>query len=454
MSKIVEYLKEVNLNNKEYLENYIWKSTTEELIILIDCLRKLIEEDYVIQKYNPFTFVPNNDLSGAGGCNELSCKVRRATKFAVFSSLYADDVYIQLNFITDAHGEFNIKEIDLDDDSYFNFRYNLLCDISVINTYSKLLEENIIHITPPKNMYCQDCFQKAVLGVENSINIKPIKELLMSKAKFVIDEYDKDNDYLTFRVENIEDFYPDHPEIFRMSKHEVMKVPKYSRKSGTLITNKNIINNFIDSFVDGEFASSCYYASYCKDNKAKFITNKVSDGMFMELTNQKSKSNHGLDSYNAIPKYDLPFVEKITIEKALHLREIEGESFNKYRIALNKSIEEQCKTNSTVEWTEIYDDILYPAFNDLDMKLKSINKGFFRNTFSEIVIFGTVISAGLYTGIIPHNMTDIMKSIGIGTGTSISIAHQMFGKISAKEGLKQNDYYFLWRLKKNIEKEL
>lgn len=174
----------------------------------------------------------------------------------------------------------------------------------------------------------------------------------------------------------------------------------------------------------------------------------------MELTNQKSKPNHGLDYYNVIPKYDMPFVANITIEKALHLREIEGESFNKYRIALNKSISEQCKTNSTVEWSNIYDDILFPAFSELDEKLKNIRKGIFKKTFYEIALVGTVISAGIYTGIIPSNITDIMKSIGIGTDTSITVTHQIFDKVPDKATLRENDYYFLWKLKRDIDKKL
>lgn len=97
MSKVIEYLKEVNLDNRKNIKNYIMNSTTEELVIFIEHLRDLIEQDYVVKKYNPFTFVPNNELSGAGGCSELSCKIERANRFAIFSSLYAEDVYIQFN---------------------------------------------------------------------------------------------------------------------------------------------------------------------------------------------------------------------------------------------------------------------------------------------------------------------------------------------------------------------
>lgn len=454
MSRITEYLKEVNLDNEEHLKNYIWKSTTEELVIFIEHLRKLIEQDYVVKKYNPFTFVPNNELSGAGGCSELGCKIERATRFAIFSSLYAEDVYIQLNFITHPHDEFDIEEIDKNHKTSFNFRYMLQCDISILNTYSKLIESGIVHITPPKNLYCKDCFHKEILGLESFIDIDPIKKSILNKAKLYINSYDKNLDLLTFKVENMDEFFPEHGQIFKVPQKDLIKLSNSSIKSGTLITEPNLINDFIDNFVDKEFLSACYYASYCKNNNAKLITNKISDSMFMELTNQRNRHNHGLDYYNAIPKYDMPFVTDITIEKALQLREIEGESFNKYRIALNKSISEQHKTNSALECHDIYDDILFPAFSELDEKLNNIRNGIYKKTFYEIGLIGTVISAGIYTGIVPNNMTDIMKSIGIGTGTAISIGRQIFSKIPGKETLRENDYYFLWQLKKNIDKKL
>lgn len=454
MSRVIEYLKEINLDNRKKVENYIRNSTTEELVILIEHLRNLIEQDYVVKKYNPFTFVPNNELSGAGGCFEINCKIERATRFAIFSSLYAEDVYIQLNFITSPHDSFNIKEIDSDSQISFNFRYMLECDISILNTYSKLIESGIVHIAPPKNSYCKDCFHKEILGLEKFVDIEPIKKSILNKAKLYINSHEKKSDLVTFKVENMDEFFPEHGQIFAVPRKKLINLSNSSIKPGALITDRDLINDFVNNFVDGEFVSASYYASYCKNNNAKLITNKISDSMFMDLANQKNKLNHGLDCYNTIPQYDMPFVTDITIEKALQLREIEGESFNKYRIALNKSISEQHKTNSTLEWNDIYDDILFPAFSELDEKLKNIKNGLYKKTFFEIGLVGTVISAGVYTGIVPNNIVDIMKSVGLGTSASIGLAHQVFSKIPGKETLRENDYYFLWQLKKNIEKKL
>ena len=181
MSEIIDYLKEVNLNNPENLLRYIFTSNTQELIGLVAYMRKLIDEEYSVPKYNPFTFVPNDELSGVGGCSSLECKMERAHKFSIFSTMYADDVYIQLNLITSPHNSFEIEDIEASENSSYNFRYLLLCDISIINAYSKLIEFGIVHITPSKKLYCRDCFQQAILGLEQPINVDQIKNSLKNK---------------------------------------------------------------------------------------------------------------------------------------------------------------------------------------------------------------------------------------------------------------------------------
>ena len=42
MSKVIEYLKEVNLDNEKHIKDYITNSTTEELVMLILIIKILI----------------------------------------------------------------------------------------------------------------------------------------------------------------------------------------------------------------------------------------------------------------------------------------------------------------------------------------------------------------------------------------------------------------------------
>ncbi|HHV11167.1 MAG TPA: hypothetical protein GXX75_12900 [Clostridiales bacterium] len=55
MSEIISYLEELNLLNLKHLSEYIYESSLTELDNLV-YLRELIDKEYYIQEYTPFTF--------------------------------------------------------------------------------------------------------------------------------------------------------------------------------------------------------------------------------------------------------------------------------------------------------------------------------------------------------------------------------------------------------------
>ncbi|MHB8063571.1 MAG: hypothetical protein ACYDG2_13220 [Ruminiclostridium sp.] len=132
------------------------------------------------------------------------------------------------------------------------------------------------------------------------------------------------------------------------------------------------------------------------------------------------------------------------------MREIEKELFNKYRIALNRAVEEQTKTTRQTDWLQIYDDILYPAFNELDMKLVQVRSGAFKRTFAAMGILSTVILAGRYSNLVSQNISDTL--IHIGTSMASAGGNYLLDR-NNKMDMKNNDFYFLWRLKKDLDKK-
>lgn len=138
MSKLIEYLESIEILSQEQLFDYVGNNDIATLNSLVLYIRKLISKDYKLSMYTPFVFVPNGDISGTGGCDEISCRMSRAEKFAVFSALYADKVYIQLQFITSEHYEFiDIDEVEQDEELYTNYVMNLLKDLIIILVYSE-----------------------------------------------------------------------------------------------------------------------------------------------------------------------------------------------------------------------------------------------------------------------------------------------------------------------------
>lgn len=452
MHSILDYLEEIKLNSSETLEEYLRQCSTEDLYNLIIYLGQLIENDYVIQKYTPFTYVATDDISGVGGCDEIHCKIQRAQHFSIFSALYADNVYIQLDLITDPHLEMNDpEEIDNNKDLKEYFYYHFQCDIEIINTYTELIKADIVHITPPKKMYCKNCFQKAVLGIDYHIPIDALKEEYSDRINLIVSSYNEDTNTLLISPQNMDEFFPDHNIVFPLNTAELQLVPITERKDGKIIKSKELKRSFINNFIDDEFFNACYYASYCNQQNAKLITNKISDSLFLSLTKNDNNLKTLERKSNCLPQYDMPYITDISLKDIIKLRELEHESFNKYRISLNTSVQEQLKTNSAVNWQQIYDDILYPAYNDLDLKLHQIKNGVFKRTFATMGIFTTVILAGQYVGIIPENINTLFASIG--TTLTTNGANYLLDKSSTKKSdLLNNDYYFLWKLKNKAKK--
>ena len=449
MSKLIDYLESINILSQEKLFDYISQNDAKTLDSLVLYMRQLIDEDYLISEYTPFIFVPNGDISGTGGCDEISCRIGRAEKFAVFSALYADKVYIQLQFITQEHYEFyEIDEIENDNTMLINYKMNILKDMSIILVYSELIRNKIVFITPTHQMVCPDCFKRRVLG-EQSFDVEKIKREYYTRAKVILDDYDEINEEVNIRVRNMDEFFPDHDIFWTIRSEEELLLLK-NEKIGKAIRNKDYAHKFIAEFIDEEILSALYTTQYCNEQNAKLITNKTSDTMFLALNKNIQEIGKMKEYIDLLPQYDLPITQNLCLRDVLKLRQEEAESFNKYRIALNKAVIEQNKTSDIKDWHKIYDDIIYPEINNLDMKMKQIKEGRLSRFFGTMVVLGTTVVANKFGNVLPSGLNTGMQSIG----TSVSAAgiNYFIDKASAsKHEMQNNDYFFLWKLR-NLKK--
>lgn len=451
MSKLIDYLESINVLTQEAMFDYICQNDIKTLDSLVLYMRQLIDEDYLISEYSPFVFVPNGDISGTGGCDEISCRIGRAEKFAVFSALYADRVYIQLQFITQEHYElYDIDEIENNDIMYRNYIMGILKDMAIILVYSELIRNKIVFITPTHQMVCQDCFKKRVLG-ETFVDIEKIKKEYFVRAKVFLDDYDRHNERVQIRVKNIDEFFPDHDLFWTIINEETVHLLE-NEKIGTIIKNREYVNRFIEEFIDEEILSALYTTQYCNEQNAKLITNKTSDTMFLALNKKIQEVGKMKEYIDMLPEYELLITQNLCLKDVLRLRQEEAESFNKYRIALNKAVVEQNQTSDIKDWRKIYDDIIYPEINNLDMKMKQIKEGRLGRFFGTMIVLGTTIVANKFGDILPSDMNSGMQSIS----TSVSAAginHILDKSIANKYEMKNNDYFFLWKLRNSIKKK-
>lgn len=447
MSKLTEYLAELNINTYSALDTYIYNTDIDTLFNLVIYLRDLIDKDFIIPQYTPFSFVPSDELSGTGGCSEISCKSRRATRFANFSSLYADSIYIKLNTITFEHLEAFFDDICSNEMMEYKFRYALFCDINIINIYTPLINANIVYIEPTRKLYCKDCFQKALLNIEHPIDISPIINYVKTNAIINIDEYNFDSKHMAISISNLENFFDSESGIYLLNEDFINALPSTYQPSNILDKNIPVVSDMLTNIVESAFVDCCYYTAYCNNSHSKLITSTPSNALFMDYTNKQLPINDIINSLSTLPEYELPFSKTQSLDTVLHLREIEKESFNRYRNALNTAVKEQTKTTSSFDWYNIYDDIIYPEFCNLDSKLKNLKTGAFKKTFQNLALTSAIVTAGVLSGTITQSIPGIITSLGGISGT-IGLGHKVLDhNPPIKDQLRENDFYFLWKLK-------
>ncbi|SEV93354.1 hypothetical protein [[Clostridium] fimetarium] len=450
MSKLIDYLDSINLLSQKTLFDFLYRNNIKTIDSLVLYMRELIDEDYIVSEYNPFIFVPNSDISGTGGCDEISCKIARAEKFAVFSALYADKVYIQLAFITSEHYELiDMDEVEIDELMNENYKTEVLKEISLILVYAELIKNNIVFITPSHEMMCPACFQNQVFG-NDIIKMEKIKKEYISKAKVILQNYDSNEKTAEICISNIHEFFPDHEMFWTITDEKVLDLLK-NEKIGKKIRNNEYSNSFISGFIEDEILSAMYTTKYCNEQNAKLITNKMSDAMFLGSNKDSKKISEIKDYTNCLPEYDLLITQNLKLKNVIKLRQEESEAFNKYRIALNKAVIEQNKTNKVTDWYKIYDDIIYPELNNLDLRMKQIRNGRMSRLFGTMTVIGTALVASKFGDIIKPDLFSNIQAFETAVGAA-GINFILDKTSTKKADLQNNDYFFLWKLKKTVKK--
>ena len=444
MSKITEYLKELNLKSYKQVDSYIYDNSITTLNSLVLYLRELIDTEYTVSEYTPFTFLPNSDISGAGGCEALSCKIHRAKDFSIFTALYADKVYLKLDFITSEHYELHdIDEIEHDAEMEEGYKIKLKQDMYILIAYFELIENNIICITPARFMICPDCFQKSFLNSKSKKDVSKLKSDYVKKAKVILQAFDG-HGHAEVRIDNIDEFFPDHPLYYNYDNPEVLKLLK-NEKVGTEIKNKDFTTDLVNGFIENEILEASYTAIYCNEQSARLITNKLSDAMFFGISKNSNNLRIMEEKYKSLPEYLMPIVYNLDLENLINLRNEEQESFNKYRIALNKAIYENQKMNNENDSIKIYDELIYPELNNLNMKLKQLKQGSLKRTFGTISVVGSVIVANMFGDL--FNPTLLTATVSFGTTVAAVGTNFILDRQSKKKAnMQNNDFYFLWRL--------
>ncbi len=438
MSRVIDYMDEIGLTSIENIKKYFHETEIDVLFTFDEYMQSLVSEDWEIAEYSPYLFSPSLDVSGFGGCAELDCRIKRAERFAKFSCLYSDVVYLFVDSITLPH---RTKDIEERQEQY---RMGLMRDYAVIFVYSELIKRNVARIVPGHFSVCPDCFNELV---KNDNELKIVDSIIEEYTEKVVIEaldYNKKHKLGFLCIKNLPEIFTDHDmhcmvkgrsDVAVLEKLKDFPCRIYDEKYVYEHVKRQIYNSYFTSKFES-FMSSTYHS--------KLVTSRQFDQKLIG-----SLTDGGI-GHTPPPVFDMPFLEKIDSETILKLRESENNIFENYRVALDKATKEYLNKDNLGKENEIYDDIVYPAFVKLDDMFTRIRRNRVIRTIGELAVTASTVTFGVMTSIIPANPIGVITALGSGGALVKQINKVIDNKMTSQDELAAKDMYFLWQLKNKV----
>lgn len=434
--KIIEYMTELGLTSRENIDNYFFETDIETIQTFVQHARHLAVEDWSIAEYSPYLFAPSAEVSGFGGCCEIDCKLRRASKFIKFASLYSDIIYLFVGSITMPH-----EAAFADESESYTYRYDLMCDFTLIQSYSRLLEGGIAKIIPPNFGICPDCFAKYIASESNLKLLDPLIQNYCHKALVEATSYDDHVKVGQVTVKNLPELFPDHDGFAMVNGGKGVEILKALKAFPSVVRDQEFIKGVIQSYVYENYLNSKFEAFMSSMYQSKLITSKQSDKAMFDIMAANTVGSA------PSPVFEMPFLDTIDTDTILKIREDERQAFNDYRVALDKAAKLYGSNPNRTESKEIYDDIIYPAFVKLDAMFERTKKMHIFKAVSEFLVISSTVTLGVMNSVIPANPIGIATALG-GTGALVNqISGVVERKLNSGSEMEAKDFYFLWRLK-------
>lgn len=390
-----------------------------------------------------FSFIANSSLSGGRyPCSDLDCRTKKLDQLVSFASLYADEVYIQNPF---EHvmlaGVENLNEANRQELVHGVYNYFYL---------KPLIEKGIIKYAQNAVSLCQYHKESLADPLSNNIRKKEQKlyELLhrhlIDKCTIVFDIGKGSGPFFeikgpaTIIEHGITYFhlYEPLPEFANKLKKKNLpyQLSREEIDEGDVLSF--IINPILRDLSNQEWHSAFYGTSYLCDNPTQM---KIAS----QLNSPAYKANSS--SFEKAMEHYLPAVYSQDLSVIMELRERENAAFSVYRDKMNSMLR-KANSWSESEVSELFRDQVLPEINIIEKKIKDW-KSKTRESFKEKILFGSgAVSVGLYAGLLPPDIGQILAAIG--GGTAVASALMDYNKtLKEKEEARSNDFYFLWQAK-------
>lgn len=434
--ELYDYLDSLGLSDYNALFSYVMRKWNQkELRRVVNYLFQLIKPGFG-NEGSIFNFVSNSSL--AGGlipCSEPKCRVRNIKNLARFAALYSDCVLIPSPIDKHIHGEGEI------------IREHLLGDIQIIFELKPLIEAGLIDFITQDICLCKECLSK---HLENREKFESDLALLYD----AIDSEYLNNIHYTVKYEyNKPVVYVKAPEKYGLHKNIVVRFRKYVPKEikqlvkpgeevtlpSNVIREIGVLNLLTSDVIDDLILQNVWVNAY----GSTYLTNREVDINMINTLHSKiefEKSSRIVDALS----HTLPIIQNVDLTKIVELRQKDGESFNVYRDSLTKILHNQ-QSYDIKDLKEMYRDKILPELNNINLTIKNNKKNLTGSIVSDVVFASSIVSVGLYKGLLPADIGQVLAAIG-----GVKFAYDLYSKvgkyIKEDESIRNNQFYFLWKL--------
>lgn len=424
------------------LEDAIFKATRDDLFELSEVLYLICRHHSHrrLEKNEQFSFTANSALSGGSHpCASPACRYQRTESLIAFSSLYADEVYVQQPFEGIAMRDpSSIQEVD---------RHNLVAGIYAYKMLRPLIKKGVVKYAHDINPFCD--YHHATLAEPLARQIeKKSKTLEAEVTRSLLESCDvtfnQSKRHSPFFEVSGPEGVIEHGKVFF---HAFKPIPgifkKFQKKGQTYSLSKAeiedsgvlrlVVNPIVRDITFQEWHTALNGASYLCDNPSHIA-------LVSSVNNQAFAANSL--AFSKALKHHLPQVYSRDPAKILELREREAEAFFVYRDKLRKLMQGAAGW-SEAEVASAFRDEVLPEINGLRKRIHDW-KANARESLGEKLIFGTgAVTLGLYAGILPADIGQLVAALG-GTSAAAGVLMDWNKTLKEKQQARTSDFYFLW----------
>ena len=177
-------------------------------------------------------------------------------------------------------------------------------------------------------------------------------------------------------------------------------------------------------------------------NAAGYCTMMFTDSQLVsELLKLQMTEQGGIqeDLANLAMRFELPFLDNLTVDDLMTVRQKEGEAFENYRLELQRKLRGLRAIDSEEELVRILDEVQHEIaevqVHYVQNEVKRIKRDLFRKA---------VIGVGSLAAVVPSH--------GVSLGALLLVGDKIWKNVLKYQEVRRQPSYFVWRLLKRTER--